>query len=126
MTLVVDGQCMGDALPHGSEARIEPRRFYRPGDIVVFGRGNGMLVSHRFLGYIPGRSGWLALTRADTAGDADGPVQARRILGLLVRIDDRAVHCAWKERLTAALRYFPAASKLVARRVFRRSDTGAR
>ena len=124
MTLVVDGQCMGDSLPHGSEVRIEPRRFYWPGDIVVYGRGDGRLVSHRFLGYIRGRTGWLALTRADTARAADGPVKVDRVLGVLRQIGDEPVHADAETRLSAALRYLPAATRLIASRLSNRKTAG--
>ena len=66
LTLIVSGQCMGEALPDGSEVHVRARKIYWPGDIVVYTRGDGRLVSHRILGYLPGRYGWLAMARAVT------------------------------------------------------------
>lgn len=105
VTLKVSGDCMGEALPGGSEAYIRAKNIYWPGDIVVYTRGNGQLVSHRMLGYLPGRHGWLAMARADDAAAADPVVPTSRIVGQVTEIGDQPMSCSLAWRLRSLVRF---------------------
>lgn len=117
MTLVVDGQCMGDSLPDGSQVRVARQRIYWPGDIVVYGRGDGKLVSHRLLGLLPGITGWLVLTTADNAAEPDMPTSLSRVVGKVLSVDGEPTSCPPGTRLLAVLRYVAAASLFVAGKI---------
>ena len=118
LTLDVDGDCMTGSLSHGSQVQIERRRFYWPGDIVVYGRGDERLVAHRFLGYIPGRRGLCVVTRADGATGADAPVVVGRILGKVLRVDRLPSTPSTWQRLRSIVYYLFAVTRLLLRFVF--------
>ena len=67
-------------LDDGARVRVERRRFYVPGDVVVVRRRDHWNV-HRFLGYAWCPRGLLALTRADDSTEHDPPALAGRIMG---------------------------------------------
>ena len=69
---------MQGSVPAGSDVRLEGDRLYWPGDIVAFKRGDDEVVSHRFLGYLPGRRGWRVITRADNANALTPRYRCRR------------------------------------------------
>ena len=99
VTVRVDGECMGENLPHGCVATVVRKSFYWPGDVLVLGRGDDRLVSHRLLGYFPGTNGWNILTKADVERHPDAPVPLPRIIGKVTRIDGEAYEIALSERL---------------------------
>ena len=117
LTLTVDGDCMQATLPDGAEIRVERHSFYWPGDVVVFQRSDGRLVSHRLLGYVPGRSGWNAMIQADHRTYADGPVARSSIIGRVTMANGETVRCSHRQRLSSLLRYVPAAVRWAARRI---------
>ena len=111
LTVHVNGDCMKEILPAGSDARLEGCLFYWPGEVVAFRRGKDEIVSHRFLGYFPGRRGWLALTRADSARCADNPIALDHVLGRVTHVNGVSLRPGFVYRLNAAIDWFPAAAK---------------
>ncbi len=89
LTVRVTGLCMDAVISPDSDLRLENSNRYYPGDIIAFKRGNGELVSHRFLGYVLGRSGWRVITRADNAGRADAPAAIRNVLGRVTHVNGK-------------------------------------
>ena len=66
---VIRGACM-PSLTNGEAVRVQKRKIYAPGDVVVV-RRNNYWDAHRFLGYAPSVHGIVALTQADSASRAD-------------------------------------------------------
>jgi hypothetical protein len=106
LTLSVNGDCMTGALNNGSMVSVEHKRWYWPGDVIILAKADDSLVSHRFLGYALGRSGWLALTRADKAEMADSPCHVSRILGRVESVGGTVFSCTFMQRFTAIFNYF--------------------
>lgn len=107
LTLHVNGDCMAGTFADGSQLRVRRRAAYLPGDVLVYARGDGELVSHRLLGFLPGRSGWRVLTRADNQTQADSPAGLSRVLGRVTHIDGAALQCSLAKRIRSGLAYFP-------------------
>lgn len=105
LTVIVRGRCMGRALPEGSRVRVRRNAIYWPGDIVFYWRGDGKLVSHRFLGYTWSGRGPAALTAADLESRPDCPFPTQRLLGKAIQIDGLRARCAPGLRLRAMARY---------------------
>jgi hypothetical protein len=106
LTIRVNGQCMADSLPDGSDVTIVRRVLYWPGDIVILGRGDGQLLSHRILGYVVGRRGWRAVTMADTESKPDAPVPLNRILGKAVMVNGESLQVQTWQRLLSFIALF--------------------
>ena len=68
------------SLTNGAAMRVQRRRIYLPGDVVVV-RRNDYWDAHRFLGYAPSLHGLVALTQADNASQADVASTVAAILG---------------------------------------------
>ncbi len=81
---VIRGDCM-PSFTNGQAVRVERRKIYAPGDVVVV-RRNNYWDAHRFLGYAPSAHGIVVLTQADKARHADVASTAAAIVG---RIDCR-------------------------------------
>jgi hypothetical protein len=104
--LRIRGGCMVPALEDGSAVMVRARRFYFPGDVLVFRTKAGQLAAHRMLGW---RRAAL-VTKGDGCEIHDAPVASQAILGaveLPVRVRDRV----------RALRHF---AHIVVRRVLQR------
>ena len=86
--LRIRGECMTPALDDGASVNVRARRFYFPGDVIVFRTNAGDLAAHRMLGW----RRTALLTKGDTCEIHDAPVASHAILGaveLPVRIRDR-------------------------------------
>ena len=116
LTVVVNGDCMQATFPRNSHLLLERMRIYWPGDAVAFKRGDGKIVCHRFLGYLPTHRGWCILTRADSSARADMPVFVRHVLGRATRVDDQPFLPEIKDRLRALMLYLPAIVQQLSRR----------
>lgn len=68
------------SLTNGAALRVQKRRIYLPGDVVVV-RRNDYWDAHRFLGYAPSVHGMVALTQADSASHADVASKVAAIVG---------------------------------------------
>jgi hypothetical protein len=79
------GSCMAPLIEDGVRVRVESRRTYWPGDVVVI-RAANELRAHRLIGWVPSRSGWRLVTQADSlsrerGGGHDDPVRPDQVLG---------------------------------------------
>jgi hypothetical protein len=86
--LRIRGGCMVPALDDGAAVMVRARRFYFPGDVLVFRTSAGDLAAHRMLGW---RRAAL-VTKGDGCEIHDAPVAWHSILGaveLPVRLRDR-------------------------------------
>ena len=119
LTVQVTGSCMNRAVPAGSDVRLESNKFYWPGDILAFKRGDEQIVSHRFLGYLPGRNGWLLITRADNVKQADSPVALRHALGRVTHVNGCLFRPRTMDRVRAQAAWFPAVMGAVVKRLRR-------
>ena len=61
LTVRISGQCMTPVVKDGDEVYCDKRRFYLPGDLVVFRNGIGQLACHRFLAYVRHGGAWKAI-----------------------------------------------------------------
>jgi hypothetical protein len=88
LSLRIRGGCMVPALEDGAAVMVRARRFYFPGDVLVFRTNAGDLAAHRMLGW---RRAAL-VTKGDGCEIHDAPVTSQAILGaveLPVRVRDR-------------------------------------
>lgn len=108
LTATVSGDCMCGSIPEGSQVQLQSRRFYRTGDVIAFRRGDGKIVCHRFLGYIPSRKGWRVITRAENSRHVDVPVSVRLVLGHVAGLDGKPYGPGFKHRSRALVQYFTA------------------
>ena len=84
----IRGECMTPSLANGATVAVRPRRFYLPGDVLVFRTRGGDLAAHRMLGWRRAA----IVTKGDTCEVHDPPVPRDAILGavdLPVRVRDR-------------------------------------
>ena len=82
------GTCMEPLLRDGAVTSVTARRFYLPGDVVVFRTPAGDLAAHRVLGF---RTAGL-VTKGDGCVIHDAPVPRRDVIGAValdVPIRDR-------------------------------------
>lgn len=89
--VTVKGDCMEPLLHSGMEIRVRERRWYLPGDVIVFRTPAGDLAAHRVLGWRPAG----LVTKGDHCSVHDAPVARSEIVG---RADLRI---AFPERLRA-------------------------
>ena len=117
LTVRVNGACMSDTVPDGCYIQFDRQSWYLPGDILVFSRGDKQWVSHRLLGYAPGRSGWKVITKADRETRPDAPHPVSRVLGKAIAINGIPFQPGFCSRLRAAKDLFPALLHLCRQRV---------
>jgi hypothetical protein len=77
----VRGDCMAPGVADGERVRVAARRFYAPGDVVVFRAADGRLVAHRLLGYRLHAGALALVTRGDACPVHDAPVPLAAVLG---------------------------------------------
>jgi hypothetical protein len=75
--LRIRGGCMVPALDDGSAVMVRARRFYFPGDVLVFRTNAGTLAAHRVLGWRPSA----LVTKGDHCEIHDAPVPQHAIVG---------------------------------------------
>ena len=111
---------MEPALRAGDRVWIAPRRFYWPGDLVVFRVRGRRLLLHRVVGYRRWGGAWALLTQGDAAATPDGPVPPARVVGRVVAGEGGApMRIGLRRRLRAAGRGLRGAAAALARRVGR-------
>lgn len=86
LTLVIRGDCMRPILASGDQVHVTKKRFYLPGDILVFHDIVQDIVSHRFLGYVITPQGLQVMTKADHGERPDVLVRPQNIIGKITRI----------------------------------------
>lgn len=80
---------MAPLLDDGSMVQVRARRFYFPGDVLVFRTNAGDLAAHRILGWRPAAF----VTKGDGCEIHDAPVRQESIVGAVevdVRLRERA------------------------------------
>ena len=124
LTCHVTGSCMDRPISPGSEVRLARKHPWWPGDIVTCKRGDDELVSHRLLGYLPGRGGWKVITRADTAKVADQPVPIHHVLGSVTHLDGKPYRPGPGIRVRALTAWFPAVLRWLINRLVAAAQPG--
>ncbi len=81
LTLKIQGQCMEPVLDSGSTIIAAQKRFYLPGDIIVFRRQDGELVVHRLLLVYWKNGVCKTLAKADGSPRSDAAVASKDVLG---------------------------------------------
>lgn len=76
-TVVVRGQCMEPLIRSGETVRVRARRFYLPGDVIVFRTHAGELAAHRLLGWRPAG----LITKGDHCDSHDAPIARTEVVG---------------------------------------------
>lgn len=88
LSLRIRGACMTPLLDDGTTVSVRARRFYLPGDVLVFRTNAGDLAAHRMLGWRRAA----IVTKGDGCEIHDAPVNRQAILGAVdvpVRVRDR-------------------------------------
>ena len=73
----VRGDCMNPQVVEGGKVQVRARRFYLPGDVLVFRTPAGDLAVHRVLGWRPDG----LVTRGDRCSGHDATVTREAIVG---------------------------------------------
>ncbi len=115
--LSVSGCCMEPLVLDGNQLEVVRCSRYFPGDLLVFANADGGLVSHRFLGWVPGANGVRAMTMADDRHTIDPLTDAHRVLGRVVRVAGFDLSIPLSHRLLSMLRYCFYSAQLSARKL---------
>jgi signal peptidase I len=102
----VVGGCMEPLLARGEAIRVERRRRYWPGDVLVFRSPAGDLTAHRVLGWRPAG----IVTQGDGCDVHDAPVSRDAVIGAVAGVRIRR-----RSRVWAAARF----ARIVMRRIAR-------
>lgn len=89
LPLRIRGACMTPVFASGDAVTVRARRFYLPGDVLVFPTRSGELAAHRMLGWR--RAAFV--TKGDHCEVHDPPVARHSVVGAVdvpVRLRDRA------------------------------------
>jgi hypothetical protein len=105
LTLRLRGGCMTPHLEEGARVEVRRRRFYLPGDVLVFRTAAGDLAAHRLLGWR--RRAFI--TKGDACVTHDGPVCREAIVGAVT------TRVPLRVRVVALAAY----ARIVARRLLR-------
>ena len=84
------GNCMRPVLAPGDIVFVTKKRFYLPGDILVFQGIRQTMIAHRLLGYVVTPRGLQVMTKADNGDQPDSLVQLKNIIGKITRIAPHA------------------------------------
>jgi hypothetical protein len=79
----IQGCCMSPLLEDGAVVEITDKKFYWPGDVLVFRGRDGRVLVHRLIGLYPCFGGIRYITKADRAFQPDASVGRQRILGVV-------------------------------------------
>jgi hypothetical protein len=105
VSLRIRGVCMTPTLDDTASVLVRARRFYFPGDVLVFRTNAGYLAAHRMLGWR--RAAFV--TRGDGCDLHDPPVARQSIIGAV------DVRVALHDRLRALFYY----AQIIGRRLLR-------
>lgn len=75
---------MEPTIPDGALVSVVRRRFYWPGDVLVFSSSDGRLIAHRLVGACRWRGCFRLFTRADNARNLDGGILPSDVIGRVV------------------------------------------
>ncbi|NNL94864.1 MAG: hypothetical protein HKO64_04525 [Xanthomonadales bacterium] len=101
----------------GDHVQSRKQSLYWPGDIITYAKPNGLLVSHRFLGYVK-RAGWKLLTQADNSQTHDGLILPSQVLGRVVSVSESGMSVSLVARIIALGRFSKAVIKAVLRKAY--------
>lgn len=87
--LHLTGECMSPHIKPDTEYTVRRRRFYWPGDVIVFEARDGTLTTHRLLGVYMRDGVWKLLTQADTAERPDFAVPTEQLIGRVEGVPPR-------------------------------------
>jgi len=99
VAVVVRGDCMEPLIRGGARLTVRKRRFYFPGDVIVFRTPNGELAAHRILGYRRAGGGMAFVTKGDHCLRHDAPIEPSMVVGA---VEGLAIH--YGDRLGALAR----------------------
>ncbi len=71
-------------LNDGAEVHIQSKRYYFPGDVLVFRNHSGQVCIHRFLGCYPRHGRFRYLTKADAGRNPDASIERQNIIGKVI------------------------------------------
>ncbi len=77
---------MRPVLASGDRVLVAKKRFYLPGDILVYHGIEQTITSHRFLGYVITPRGLHVMTKADHGEQPDVLVRLQNIIGKITQI----------------------------------------
>ena len=103
--VVIGGDCMEPLLRRGETVRVRARRFYFPGDVIVFRTRAGDLAAHRVLGWHPKG----LVTKGDDCVERDAPVSHADVVGAA------RVRIAFGDRVRACVAWTRIAARRIAR-----------
>ena len=81
LPVIVDGSCMRPWMDTGARVFVQHRRFYWPGDVIVFRTRDGRYLVHRVIGLYRKHGRLKYLTQADSAIRPDPAIDEESILG---------------------------------------------
>jgi hypothetical protein len=112
---------MQPTIPDGSLVTVARKRFYWPGDVLIFASAEGRLTAHRLVGACRWRGRLRLFTRADNAPRMDAAILASDVVGRVVGAEG-APSVA---RIPLARRFgsFAFFLRCALSRVFRRSES---
>ncbi len=110
-------QCMAPWIVEGDLLKVQRKKIYLPGDVIVVEGENGLLV-HRLLGWRPFRGQLSVVTAGDASPSIDHPVAVKQVLGKVVSGTNRkeAANVPLAHRSQAILRYLGFAIAALKRR----------
>ncbi|MCI5210777.1 MAG: hypothetical protein D3910_18765 [Candidatus Electrothrix sp. ATG2] len=79
----IQGRCMYPLLEDGAVVEISNKRFYWPGDVLVFRHRDGQVLAHRLIGFYPCVGGIRYITKADSTLQPDASVDRHQVLGVV-------------------------------------------
>jgi hypothetical protein len=106
---------MSPLVLEGETVTVSSRRFYLPGDILLFRHSGGGLRIHRLIGYRIARPLEL-ITRGDECDSFDSPIRLQDVIGKVTAIAPRRPGCRWagiRAWIRGALLLVPVASRVV-------------
>lgn len=80
----ISGVCMEPIIPNSSVVTVTRKRFYWPGDVLVFSAADGRLTAHRLIGACRWRGRFRLFTRADNALNLDTAILASDVVGRVI------------------------------------------
>jgi signal peptidase I len=103
--LSVSGSCMDPFIRDGDQLLVARCSRYYPGDLLVFADGGRRLAVHRLLGWVPGRQGMRAMTKADNRSAIDALVEPHHLVGRVKSVAGTRIAIPLQHRGLSMLHY---------------------
>ncbi|OOZ38882.1 S24/S26 family peptidase [Solemya elarraichensis gill symbiont] len=104
-SLCVSGNCMDPLIRDGDQLLVARCSRYYPGDLLVFAEGGRRLAVHRLLGWVPGRNGMRAMTKADNRSAIDALIEPHHMVGRVKSVAGTRVSISLLHRGLSMLHY---------------------